>query len=177
MSRLAKKPIVIPEKTDVTVSGSTVTVKGANATLSRVFHPAVRIQNENNAISVSLSGTSQKLKPLVGTTVAHIKNMIVGSNKPFEKNLVVEGIGFKADIKGNILTLSLGFTHPVLVTIPAGLTVSAVKNVIKVSGPDIEAVGQFAAFVRERRKPEPYKGKGIRYENEVIRRKQGKKTV
>ncbi|TSC83482.1 MAG: 50S ribosomal protein L6 [Parcubacteria group bacterium Gr01-1014_17] len=177
MSRLAKKPIVIPEKTEVTVSGSIVTVKGPNATLSRAFHPAVLIKNENNMLSVSLSGTSPKLKPLVGTTVAHIKNMIAGSGKPFEKSLVVEGIGFKADVKGNTLTLSLGFTHPVVVPIPAGLSVSAVKNVIKVVGPDIEAVGQFAAFVRARRKPEPYKGKGIRYENEVIRRKQGKKTV
>lgn len=177
MSRLAKKPIVIPEKTDVTVSGSTVTVKGPSATLSRVFHPAVRIQHENNAISVSLSGTSPKLKPLVGTTVAHIKNMIAGSGKPFEKKLVVEGIGFKAEVKAGTLTLALGFTHPVVVPIPKGLTVSVEKNVIKVSGPDIEAVGQFAAFVRARRKPEPYKGKGIRYETEVIRRKQGKKTV
>ena len=103
--------------------------------------------------------------------------MIAGSNKPFEKNLVVEGIGFKADVKGSTLTLSLGFTHPVIVSIPQGLVVTAEKNVIKVVGPDIETVGQFAAFVRERRKPEPYKGKGIRYENEVIRRKQGKKTV
>ncbi|OHA18835.1 MAG: 50S ribosomal protein L6 [Candidatus Taylorbacteria bacterium RIFCSPHIGHO2_02_FULL_47_18] len=177
MSRLAKKPIVIPEKTAVTVAGSFVTVKGASATLSRTFHPAVSIKNENNVISVALSGNSPKLKPLVGTTVAHIKNMIAGSNKPFEKNLVVEGIGFKADVKGSTLTLSLGFTHPVIVSIPQGLVVTAEKNVIKVVGPDIETVGQFAAFVRERRKPEPYKGKGIRYENEVIRRKQGKKTV
>ena len=130
MSRLAKKPIVIPEKTAVTVAGSFVTVKGASATLSRTFHPAVSIKNENNVISVALSGNSPKLKPLVGTTVAHIKNMIAGSNKPFEKNLVVEGIGFKADVKGSTLTLSLGFTHPVIVSIPQGLVVTAEKNIL-----------------------------------------------
>ena len=169
MSRLAKKPIVIPEKTAVTVSGSMVTVKGESATLSRTFHPAVSIKNENNAISVALSGNLPKLRPLVGTTVAHIKNMIAGSNKPFEKKLVVEGIGFKADVKGSTLTLSLGFTHPVVVPIPHGLAVTTEKNVIKVVGPDIEAVGQFAAFVRARRKPEPYKGNGIRYANQAIR--------
>lgn len=177
MSRLAKKPMVIPEKTDVSVSGSTVTVKGAHATLMRTFHPAMRIAYSGNELSVSLSGTSPKLQPLVGTTVAHIKNMLAGSGKPFEKKLIVEGIGFKAEVKGATLTLSLGFTHPVIVPIPTGLVVSVEKNAIKIAGPDIEAVGQFAAFVRDRRKPEPYKGKGIRYDNEVVRRKQGKKTV
>ncbi len=178
MSRLAKKPIVIPEKTEVSLSGSTVSVKGPSATLSRSFHPAVRIVNEAGAITISLSPHApSKQKPLVGTTVAHLKNMLAGAHKPFEKKLVVEGIGFKAEVKGSTLTLALGFTHPVVVPIPSGLKVTAEKNVIAVSGPDIEQVGQFAAFVRARREPEPYKGKGIRYDTEVIRRKQGKKTV
>ncbi len=177
MSRLAKKPLVIPEKTEVSISGTSVTVKGPGATLTRSFHPSISIKNEGGALAVSLASDSPKQKPHLGTTVAHIKNMFAGATKPFEKKLVVEGIGFKADVKGNTLTLALGFTHQVVVPIPTGLKVVAEKNVITVTGPDIEAVGQFAAFVRARREPEPYKGKGIRYDTEVIRRKQGKKTV
>jgi large subunit ribosomal protein L6 len=113
----------------------------------------------------------------VGTSVAHIKNMIAGVATPFEKKLVVEGIGFKAEVKGATLVLALGFTHPVSFAIPVGLSVKVEKNSISIIGPDVEEVGQFAACVRAARKPEPYKGKGIRYETEVIRRKQGKKTV
>jgi large subunit ribosomal protein L6 len=177
MSRLAKKPIIVPEKTEVNISGSSVSIKGPSAALSRVFHPAVKILKDNNQISVSLSKESPQLKPLIGTTVAHIKNMIAGSNAPFEKKLSVEGVGFKAEVKGSSLNLSLGFTHPVVVEIPKGLNVKAEKNIVTVSGPDKEMVGQFAAYVRARRTPEPYKGKGIRYDTEVVRRKQGKKTI
>lgn len=177
MSRLAKKPIVLPEKTEVTISGTTVTVKGPHATLTRSFHPAVRFEETGAGIQVSLAADGAKLKPLVGTSVSHLKNMLAGTHTPFVKKLVVEGIGFKAEIKGANLTLALGFTHPVTVPIPPGLSVVAEKNVITISGPDKEAVGQFAAVVRAKRPPEPYKGKGIRYDTEVIRRKQGKKTV
>lgn len=158
-------------------SGATVTVKGPLATLSRSFHPAIRFEQTPEGIRVSLAAGTSKLKPLVGTSVAHLKNMLAGVNRPFVKKLVVEGIGFKAEVKGANLALALGFTHPVVVSIPTGLSVLSEKNVITVSGPDKEAVGQFAAVVRAKRPPEPYKGKGIRYEGEVIRRKQGKKAV
>jgi len=177
MSRLAKKPIVVPEKTEINISGSSVSVKGPTAVLLRDFHPAVKISKDNNQISVSLHKNTAQFKPLVGTTVAHIKNMIAGTNTPFEKKLSVEGIGFKAEVKGSVLNLALGFTHPVVVNIPKNLSVKAEKNIVTISGPDKEAVGQFAAYVRARRKPEPYKGKGIRYDTEIIKRKQGKKTV
>jgi len=103
--------------------------------------------------------------------------MVQGVSEGFEKKLVIEGIGFKSDIKGNELTMSLGYSHPVNMTIPANLTVTADKNIISVSGVDKEAVGEFAASIRAKKKPEPYKGKGIRYETEVIRRKQGKKAA
>jgi large subunit ribosomal protein L6 len=103
--------------------------------------------------------------------------MLKGVHTPYQKKLIVEGIGFKSDVKGSDLNLALGFSHPVKVSIPAGLKVTAEKNVITVSGIDCELVGSFAAKVRALKKPEPYKGKGIRYENEVIRRKQGKKSV
>lgn len=177
MSRLAKKPIVVPEKTEVNISGTTVTVQGPHATLARSFHPAVRFAQTPAGIQVSLAAETPKLKPLIGTSVAHLKNMLAGVGRPFVKKLVVEGIGFKAEVKGANLALALGFTHPVTVPIPPGLSVLAEKNVVTVSGPDKEAVGQFAAVVRAKRPPEPYKGKGIRYDTEVIRRKQGKKTV
>ena len=114
---------------------------------------------------------------LIGTTVAHMQNMIKGSQEAFSKKLIIEGIGFKADIKGKDIVLSLGFSHQIKVPIPENLKIISEKGVISISGADIEAVGAFAARIRALKKPEPYKGKGIRYENEVVRRKQGKKTT
>ena len=116
-------------------------------------------------------------RELLGTTVAHVRNMIQGSREAFVKKLIVEGIGFKADVKGAEMVLSLGFSHQIKAAIPQGLKVTSEKGIVTISGSDIEAVGAFAARIRAFKKPEPYKGKGIRYENEVIRRKQGKKTT
>ncbi|HEY6019370.1 MAG TPA: 50S ribosomal protein L6, partial [Candidatus Paceibacterota bacterium] len=113
----------------------------------------------------------------VGTVAAHIKNMISGVNAGFTKKLLVEGVGYKWEVKGKQLQLALGFSHPVLVDIPEGLTVVADKGTLTITGIDTEKVGQFAANIRALKKPEPYKGKGIRYEGEVIRRKQGKKAA
>jgi large subunit ribosomal protein L6 len=161
----------------VTISGTTVTAKGSVGTLTRSFSPAVKIEQKENAISVAPSNNALTTKMMVGTSVAHLKNMLRGSQEAFSKKLIVEGIGFKADVKGKEMTLSLGFSHPVKVAIPENVKVTAEKGVISVSGPDIEAVGAFAARVRALKKPEPYKGKGIRYEKEVVRRKQGKKTT
>jgi large subunit ribosomal protein L6 len=175
MSRVAKKPIAIPEKTTVSVEGINVTVKGPLGELSRAFKPGIEVKSENGAVTVTLKRPEDYV--VWGTTASHIKNMIKGVTAGFTKKLVVEGIGFKSDVKGADLHLSLGFSHPVKVSIPAGLKVTADKNVITVNGASNEAVGQFASKVRALKKPEPYKGKGIRYDGEVIRRKQGKKAA
>lgn len=177
MSRLAQKPISIPEKVTVSVAGGAVSVTGPFATLARSFPPSVGIAIEDGGVRVTPRSESLQARMLVGTAASHIANMIQGSREPFVKKLIVEGIGFKAEVKGQELALVLGFSHSVKVKIPANLKVTAEKNVITVSGAEIEAVGQFAARLRLLKKPEPYKGKGIRYEGEVIRRKQGKKTV
>lgn len=177
MSRLAKKPIPIPEKVTVTVAGNDVSVTGPFATLSRRFPHSVGIAVEEGGVRVAPQDEALQTKMLVGTVVSHISNMLSGSREPFAKKLIVEGIGFKAEVKGQEVVLSLGFSHPVKVKIPRNVKVTAEKNVLTVSGADIEATAQFAAQLRALKKPEPYKGKGIRYEGEVIRRKQGKKTV
>lgn len=177
MSRLAKKPTIVPEKAEVHISGQTVSVKGPAGALTREFPRGVAFALDQGRISVSATKSDLATKALLGTAVAHVRNMLKGVTVPFQKKLLVEGIGFKADVKGSELTLSLGFSHPVKVAIPKDLKVTTEKNVIAVSGADPEMVGRFAAEVRAHKKPEPYKGKGIRYEGEVIRRKQGKKTA
>ncbi|KKW10264.1 MAG: 50S ribosomal protein L6 [Parcubacteria group bacterium GW2011_GWA2_49_9] len=177
MSRLAKKPILIPEKVEVTLGGETLTVKGPTGTLTRTFSPAVAILVKDGGISISPKNEILTTKMLVGTTVAHIRNMIAGSREAFVKKLIIEGIGFKAEVKGSELVLNLGFSHQIKMPIPKDLKVVSEKGVLTISGADIEAVGAFAANIRSQKKPEPYKGKGIRYDGEVIRRKQGKKTT
>jgi large subunit ribosomal protein L6 len=175
MSRVGKKPIIIPEKTEVKFDGGVMTIKGPSGEISRVFRPDINIKVAPGQIEVT-AGRPDAF-PLWGTYASHIRNMIKGVHTPYVKKLIVEGIGFKSDVKGAELLMSLGFSHPVKVAIPKGLTVTADKNVITVTGVDKELVGRFTAEVRTNKKPEPYKGKGIRYENEVVRRKQGKKTA
>ncbi|MDO8594616.1 MAG: 50S ribosomal protein L6 [bacterium] len=177
MSRLAKKPILIPEKVEVGVSNDTVTVKGPVGTLTRKMSSAISIVVKDGSIQISPKNDLLTTKMLVGTTVAHIRNMIAGSREAFVKKLIIEGIGFKAEIKGTEMTLSLGFSHQIKMPIPQTLKVTSEKGIVTISGGDIEAVGAFAAKIRSLKKPEPYKGKGIRYDGEVIRRKQGKKTT
>lgn len=177
MSRIAKRPIPIPPKTEAVYSAGTMSIKGPLGTLTRDFRPEIEIKIENNEISLTPQRNSLDILALWGTYASHIKNMLAGVNTPYQKKLIVEGIGFKSEVKGKELHLALGFSHPVKVTIPDELKVTAEKNIITVSGMDCEKVGQFAAQVRSLKKPEPYKGKGIRYDNEVIRRKQGKKAV
>ena len=175
MSRVAKKPIAIPEKTTVTVEKGLVSVKGPKGEISRTFRPGIEIVVGGNEVTLTLKRPEDAV--LWGTYASHVRNMIKGVVEGFEKKLIVEGIGFKSDVKGSELVMSLGFSHLVKMAIPAGIKVTAEKNIISVSGVDKEAVGEFAASVRAKKKPEPYKGKGIRYENEVIRRKQGKKAA
>lgn len=179
MSRLAKKPIIVPEKVTITVDGSTVSVKGPHGEISRSFPPFVLVQKgeEANAYFVTLKEVNKSTKAMAGTAVAHIKNMLKGVVEPYVKKLILEGVGFKSDVKGEKLVLALGFSHPVEVAIPKTLKVSAEKNVITISGINKDEVGQFAAMVRSLKEPEPYKGKGFRYFDEVIRRKQGKKSA
>lgn len=177
MSRIGKQQLNIPAKTEVSVSGSTVMVKGPNGTLTRDFKGDIAIIVENDHVKVNPLNESKQARSMWGTAASHIENMILGVNKPYEKQLILEGVGFKSDVSGKNLNLALGFSHPVKVLIPEGLTVKAEKNVITVSGIDIEQVGTFTAHVRQLKKPEPYKGKGFRYSNEVVRRKEGKKSV
>lgn len=174
MSRLAKNPIVVPPKTEVTISEGEVRVKGPKGTLVKNVGRTVSIEVGTDGVMVKGSGQNVAL---AGTWASHIRNMIEGVNTGFTKKLFVEGVGYKWDVAGKTLNLALGFSHPVKMPIPEGLTVTADKGVLTIGGFDKEVVGQFAANVRAQKKPEPYKGKGIRYEGEVIRRKQGKKAV
>lgn len=178
MSRLSKKPIVIPAKTEVTISdANVVSVKGPLGELTRTFPAVVAILKEGSEIKVSVTNPHRNYKPLDGTVVAHLKNMIAGVNAAYEKKLIVEGVGYKADVKGTDLVMALGFSHPVIVPIPKELSVKTEKGSITISGINKEDVGAFAAKIRAFKEPEPYKGKGIRYSTEVIRRKQGKKSA
>lgn len=177
MSRIGKKPISVPAGTDVSVVSHEVIVKGKGGTLKRAVHPAVAISVTNGEVTVAPSSDSRLARALWGTYAAHVRNMIAGVNTPFTKKLIVEGIGYRAEVAGKQLKLSVGFSHPILISVPEGVTVSVDKGTISISGADKELVGQFAAAVRAVRKPEPYKGKGIRYEDEVVRRKQGKKAA
>lgn len=177
MSRLAKKPIVLPPKTEVTVSGGMVHVKGPKGELSRPTHRLIDIEIGSEGITVKPKTENLQTRALTGTYVSHVKNMVQGVTGGFTKKLLVEGVGYKWDVQGKTLNLALGFSHPVKMAIPEGLTVTADKGALTISGTDKEIVGQFAANVRALKKPEPYKGKGIRYEGEVIRRKQGKKAA
>jgi large subunit ribosomal protein L6 len=177
MSRLAKKPITIPPKTEASYAGGTMTVKGPLGTLTKTFRPLVKVVIADGTVALTPVNNALETKALLGTYASHLRNMLEGVNKVYEKKLVVEGIGFKADIKGKDLVMSVGFSHPVVMPIPADLKIVSEKNVLTITGIDCEKVGQFAADIRSKKKPEPYLGKGIRYSDEVIRRKQGKKAA
>lgn len=177
MSRIGKQIITIPEKTEVSLSGNTVAVKGPLGELTRIVHPLIDIRIEGNQLTVVPKRETIEGRALWGTFAAHMKNMVSGVNTPFVKKLILEGIGFKSEVKGDEVVFALGFSHPVKVKIPEGIKVTAEKNVITISGSNKDQVGEFAANIRALKKPEPYKGKGMRYEGEVIKRKQGKKTA
>lgn len=177
MSRIGKQNITLPQGTTVTAQSGVVTVKGAKGELSRALVPDIEITVDDNGVSVVPTKKTKQARALWGTYASHIKNMVAGVNEPFQKNLIIEGVGFKADVQGNKLVMSLGFSHPVEMDIPEGITVTVEKEKINVSGIDKERVGQFAAEIRAKKKPEPFKGKGVRYSDEVVRRKQGKKAV
>ena len=177
MSRIGKKPISIPEKTEVNISGDVVTVKGPAGTLTRTIQPVLEVKVADKQVVVSLKSETPEAAVLWGTVTSHISNMIEGVNTPFVKKLLVEGVGYKWEVKGDTLHLSLGFSHPLALKIPVIVKVVIEKGVLVASSIDKDALGQFVAYIRSFRKPEPFKGKGIRYEGEVIRRKEGKKTA
>jgi large subunit ribosomal protein L6 len=178
MSRVGKQTIIIPEKTEVKLSGINFSVKGPKGTLSRDFPGDIDFNIEDNKITfIPKKENDPQIRALWGTYASHVKNMIIGVNEGYVKKLILEGVGFKSEVAGDSLNLALGFSHPVKIKIPTGLVVTAEKNNITVSGIDKELVGSFTASVRAKKKPEPYKGKGFRYSDEVIRRKQGKKAA
>lgn len=177
MSRLAKRPIAIPAKAEVTLSDSDVVIKGPKGSLAKPISRFVTIAVTPEGVQVEKKGESLEARAAVGTYASHVRNMLKGVTEGFQKKLLIEGVGYKWDVQGKTLNLALGFSHPVKVEIPEGLTVTANKGELVIAGFDKEAVGQFAADIRAMKKPEPYKGKGIRYEGEVVRRKQGKKAA
>ncbi len=177
MSRIGKQELVIPAGTEVKLVDGVVSVKGPKGELSRSLLNEVIVTIADGKVTFKPSNVTGFAYALWGTYASHVKNMIAGVNTPYVKKLILEGVGFKSEVKGNNLDLALGFSHPVSIPVPEGLTVTAEKNNITVTGIDKEKVGQFTAMVRALKKPEPYKGKGFRYHDEVIRRKQGKKSA
>ena len=177
MSRIGKQQLSIPAGVTVTFDAHAVRVKGPKGEIVRPLRDEIVFTQENNLLTSEPRRNDKFSRSLWGTYMSHIKNMIKGVVTPFERKLLVEGVGFKCEVKGNTLNMSLGFSHPVLVEIPAGLTVVAEKGSLTITGIDKELVGLFSSKIRSLKKPEPYKGKGIRYSDEVIRRKQGKKSA
>lgn len=177
MSRLGKQPVAIPSGVEVTLADGVLTAKGPKATLSReVREKDVAIKIEGDTVTLEPKDTN--LAPaLWGTYAAHMRNMITGVTEGFTKVLEIEGVGYRAEVQGNKIVLNVGFSHSVELEIPEGISAEVVKNTITLTSSDKDALGQFAADVRKVKKPEPYKGKGIRYQGEHIIRKQGKKAV
>ena len=175
MSRIGKMPIAVPAGVDVTIDGTTVTAKGPKGELTRTFQPMMTITREGDEIIVTRPDDSREAKAFHGLTRTLIHNMVEGVSTGFTKKLQLVGVGYRAALKGKDLEMQLGYSHPVLVEAPEGITFEVPSQTeIIVTGPSKEQVGQVAANIRKWRKPEPYKGKGIRYEGEHVRRKVGK---
>ena len=175
MSRIGRMPIAIPAGTTVEIADKNkVTVKGPKGELSRVLVPEMEITMADGQITVTRPSDVKRMKALHGLTRTLIGNMVTGVNSGYEKKLEVNGVGYRVSKAGNMLTMNLGYSHPVEMTDPDGIESTVEGNVITVRGIDKEKVGQFAAEIRDKRRPEPYKGKGIKYSDEVIRRKVGK---
>jgi large subunit ribosomal protein L6 len=175
MSRVGKKSIIVPDKVTVKIDGSSVLVEGPKGKLSWNLPEGIQASLEGTELSVTRVSDERKYRALHGTSRSLINNMIIGVSQGFVKDLEIVGVGFRAAVKGNILDLNLGKSHPINHPIPQGLTVTVADNTkVKVEGVDKQLVGQFAAEIRSYYPPEPYKGKGVRFAGEVIRRKEGK---
>jgi len=177
MSRLAKKPIAIPSKVTVTTDGGMLSVKGPSAMLAMAIHPSITMDITPEGIQIAPANSTKLARALTGTFAAHARAMISGVETPFKKVLILKGVGYKVELKGRDLVFNVGFSHQVTLTVPEGLEAKVEKLNIIIEGADKQKVGQFAAEIRAVKPPEPYLGKGIAYEGEVIRRKQGKKAV
>jgi large subunit ribosomal protein L6 len=177
MSRIGKKPIKIPAEIDVKVEGDLVTIKGPKGELAQKIRPEIKVEVKEGKILVSPNTETKNTKAFWGLTRSLLANNIKGVIKGYEKKLVIEGLGYKAEMEGDTLVLRVGFTHPVKIESPSGIQLGVDKNIITVSGINKGQVGQTAAKIRKVRPPEPYKGKGIKYLGEVVKRKAGKKVV
>lgn len=175
MSRIGKKPIEIPQGVEVKIEGHTVTVKGPHGTEVVEVRPEIAVKIEDNHVVLSKVGASRETDALYGLSRTLIANAVHGVKEQFEKKLEIQGVGYRANMEGKNLNLSLGYSHPVIVEPPEGITISVEANTkITVKGSNKQTVGDVAAFIRSKRPPEVYKGKGVRYEGEYIRRKAGK---
>jgi len=178
MSRIGKKPIEIPEGVKVEILEKEIKVSGPKGELKQTIHREIKVEIKDGKILVApKTELSKKGRGLWGLYRALISNMVEGVSKGFQKKLEIEGVGFKANVDGENLVLNLGFTNPIKIEKIPGVSFLVEKNVITVSGPDKERVGHIAALIRKQKKAEPYKGKGIKYQGEIIRRKEGKKVV
>ena len=177
MSRIGRQIITVPDKVEITLVDGVISVKGPLGTLTRPFPAELELVTGEKEISVKPKKEGIESSAIWGTYASHLNNMVTGVTAGFTKKLIIEGVGFKMTLKGENLELEIGFSHPVLLPIPAGIKALVEKNVLTISGFDKEAVGEFSARIRSHKKTEPYKGKGIRYEGEFVRRKQGKKTA
>lgn len=175
MSKIGRKPIAIPDGVQVQVQDGTLQAKGPKGELSVEIHEKVKVEKQDDSVVVSVGNPENRSeRELWGTFRVLVSNVIEGVAKGFEKKLEINGVGYRAQINGDTLELNVGYSHPIHMEIPKELEVKVEKNVITINGIDKQLVGQFAAEVRATRKPEPYKGKGIKYSDEVIRRKAGK---
>ncbi|MDO8523287.1 MAG: 50S ribosomal protein L6 [bacterium] len=177
MSRLAKKPINIPAEVKVTVAGNTLIFNGPKGELKKTFSENIEFKLEGASLVVTLKKEEKKKDPSLGSAASLVKNAIAGVSLGFQKKLEIEGVGYKVQMEGANLILSLGFTHKVIIVPPKDISFKVEKNAIFVTGIDKETVGMVSADIRSKKLPEPYKGKGIHYFGEVIRRKAGKKAV
>ena len=177
MSRIGKRVLTIPDKVEVSVSDNTVLVKGPKGTLSLELIKNIKVEVKDNTVVVTPLKQDKFTDAMHGTTNANIKNMIVGVSTGYKKNLEIVGVGYKFAVSGNKLTISAGYSHPVIMDIPSDISVKGISNTeIEIDSINKEKLGEFAANVRKVRPPEPYKGKGIKYVGEQIRRKEGKKA-
>lgn len=178
MSRIGKRVLAVPAGTEVNVNENVVTVKGKLGSLSFTVKPGITVKVSDGNVTVERENDTKELKQLHGTTNSCINNMIVGVNEGYKKELEINGVGYKFAVSGSTLTISAGYSHPVVIKAPEGIKMECPsQNELTISGYDKQVVGEFAAQVRDVRGPEPYKGKGIKYKEEHIRRKEGKKAA
>jgi large subunit ribosomal protein L6 len=178
MSRVGKKTLSVPQGVTLTSDNGELRVKGPKGELAKPFNARlVDVVSEDGTVRLELKKETKDSRALWGTYAAHLRNMLQGVSEGYEKKLELIGVGYRAEVRGNSLVMSLGYSHPIELLVPAGISASVEKNTISLTGFDKDALGQFAALVRKQRPPEPYKGKGIRYVGEKVRQKEGKKSV